>query len=221
MAAFSMTAIAQKPSDNNDPVYGYDPLLYNGRVYYFYPLPGTGGTQYLYGEFDTRGSIIVRGIKYSNLSINYDIYNQQLVLKYTDNIGSTKLIEISKAWLESFILGGSSFEIITNADSTQRIYQVIGSDNVKVLYYRSKDLEIDNAKGAGSRSFTGVRKEMYVLINHRLINFKNNGSFIKAFSPAEQDLIKIYIRKHSINVRKANDFIMTDLINYCNKPTGS
>jgi hypothetical protein len=217
----SVTTYAQTSSQNNDPVYGYDPLLYNGRVYSFFTQPGTDGTQYMYDEFDNQGSITLRGVTFTNLSINYDIYNQQLILRYSDARGSIKYIEISKAWLESFTINGCNFNYFTKTDSSQRIYQVLGSGKERILYYHTKDLSIDNMGTAAGRFFTKAMKVSYVLSNKQLISYKNNGNFIKAFVPAKQDLIRTYIRRHSINVRKSNDIIMTELINYCNTLAGS
>jgi hypothetical protein len=189
-------------------------------VYSFYTQAGTDGTQYINEEFDKQGSITLRGVTFTNLSINYDIYNQQLILKYNDLLGSIRNIEISKAWLESFTMNGCSFKYFTNTDSIKRIYQALGSGNQKIMYYHSKYLTIDNIGTMAGRFFTSATKVMYVLTNNQLIGYKNNNSFIKAFGSSKQDLIKTYIRRHSINVRKSNDIIMTDLINYCNTLAG-
>jgi len=216
----SYISIAQSSNSKYDPIYGLNPILYNGRAYEFFPKSETGGTQYLLIDFDTRGSIKLRGVTYSNLNLNYDVFNQQLILKYIDEIGSTQLIEISFAWLESFIMDGRSYVILTDANSTKRIYQVLGANMLKVMYYQSKELKNDNIKSPGTQNFTDVQKERYVLINNVLISYKNNKSFIKGFSPDKQDLIKTYIHKHKINVRKAGDYVMTDLINYCNTISG-
>ncbi len=217
----SGTTYAQTFSQNNDPVYGYDPLLYNGRVYSFFIQPGTDGTQYMYDEFDNQGSITMRGVTFTNLCINYDIYNQQLILRYSDTRGSIKYIEISKAWLESFTLNNCIFTCFTKTDSTQRFYQVLGTGNERILYYHTKDLIIDNAGTAAGHIFTKATKSTYVLSNNQLISYKNNGNFIKAFVPAKQDLIRTYLHRHSINVRKSNNIIMTELINYSNTLPGS
>jgi hypothetical protein len=220
LAMISNTAISQSLSDNHDPVYGYDPLLYNGRMYYFYQ-PGTGGTQYLHENFDPQGTITFRGVTFSNLSINYDVYNQLLVLKYKDAIGSNKLIEVSYAWLESFTLGGYSFEYISESNSTRRIYQVLGSGNKKILYFYRKDMLLHNQTISGLYYFSKTIKEKYVFNDNHIVKFNTNKSFLAAFSPAQQVLIKKYIRKQNINVKKANDAILTDLINYCKTLAGS
>lgn len=212
----SIAAIAQTPSENSDPIYGYDPLLYNGRLYYFYPQPGTQGTQYLFDKFDSTGSITVRSTSYTNLTLNFDIYNQLLIMKYKNAIGSPNLIEISYAWLEKASLWGTNFETFAEPNSAKRLYQVIGDGDEKIMYYLSKDLLIDNLKSSKSHYFTSGKKAMYVLTHGLLIPFKNNNGFTKAFNQTKQSFIKEYLRIHDINVKTANDFIMTNVINYCN-----
>lgn len=206
---------SQSANDTIDKVYGFDPLLYNGKIYYFFPQPGTGGTQYLNKEFDIQGKITLRGDTYDNQVLNYDVFNQQLVLKYRNSVGSSSLIEISNAWLEKFELDGCHFELITEADTSKRIYQVLGTSTERILYYRSKELLLDNMKSTRSRYFTEAKKEMFVQKNNSILSFKNNRGFIKIFEPARQEVIKKYMRLHKIKVQRASDSLMNDLINYC------
>jgi hypothetical protein len=221
MAVVSLMAVAQEPTDNQDPLYGFDPLLYNGRMYYFYPMPGTGGTQYLYNEFDTKGSVTLRSVTYPNLNINYDVYNQQLVLKFKDAIGSNKIIEVSYAWLESFIMQGKLFEVFPDAGSVKKIYQVLGSGDKKILYSFRKKLLLHNQTTSGIYYFSKIITEKYVYNESRIVKFNNNHTFISAFSQPEQTVIKKYLRKQNINVKKATDVELSDLINYCKTIGGS
>ena len=218
---WAFSASAQVTKKNSDQIYGFDPLLYNGRVYYFYPKPGTLGSQYLFNTFDEGGSITVRGVTFTNLVLNYDIYNQKLVLKYINAIGSNTLIEISFATLEKASLGGSNFEVVTDANSSSRLYQLIGNGNEKIMIYRSKELLMDNMKSNRNRYFSKGSKEMFLMTNDRLISFRNNRSFVKAFNISRQSFIKTYIHSQRINIKKASDQSMTGLINYCNTLSGS
>ena len=216
--AFSISA--QVTEKNPDQVYGYDPLLYNGMAYYYYAPPHTTGTQYLFTQFDTDGTITLRGITYSHLALNFDIFNQQLVLKYTNSIGSPALIQISFAWLETFEIEGLHFEIIASADSTKEIYQVLGTGSSKILYSQNKKLLIENFKST-DRYFSRIQRLMYVYNGTGKIKYKNNRTFVAAFAAAQRDLIRKYIRKHNLMVQKATDQQMTELINYCNTLSGT
>lgn len=214
---FIMIAVsAQVKSDNQDPVFGYDPLLYNGRVYAFFPKPGTTGTPFIFPEFDSRGSVTLRGITYVDLNLNYDVYNQQLVLNYKTALGSASLIELSLAWLESFEINRLHFEVVTGSDTSKRIYQVLGTGPHQIRYKLFKALLPDSRTSSRNYFFTNTEKEMYIFSANNMIRYKNNRSFIAVFNPVHHDAIKKFIRKHKIKVKKANDLKMAELINYCN-----
>jgi len=217
----SIGIYAQDSRANIDPVYGYDPLLFNGKVYSFTPIPGTSGTQYLFDDFDPKGSIDIRNVTFSDVSLNFDLYNKKFVQQYKNTLGTLSYVEISVAWLESITIHGKQFKILQEADSTERIYQIIGEGNTKILYYYHKGMLVDNSKSIGKYVFTKSTKEMFVKGKDVQASFKSNRSFIRTFNLGNQKTIKGYLRKYSINVRKANDQTMKDLINYCNTLTGS
>ncbi len=214
IAAFCLSSVCAQSADNENSVYGFDPLLYNGRIYYFFPKPGTKGSQYLDKDFDSKGAITLRGVPYLNQNISYDIYNQLLVFKYVNAAGSTNMISISEAWLEAFELGSRHFETFAGLDSTKRIYQVLGNNREKIVYRFSKELMLDSFKSSGSHYFSEVKKEMFLLLTDKTIPFKNNRGFIKAFPPEDQDLIKKFIRLNKINVKNASDGQMRELVDY-------
>jgi hypothetical protein len=216
-----LTALTQSTGHSPDLVYGNDPLLYNGRIYSFFPVAGTGGTQYFSEKFDSQGSVVLRGVTYKDRTINYDLYNQQLVLNYKNALGSTCIIEISKAWLELFDFNGRHFEIETGADTTKRIYQVLGDGALKLMYFHRKELLIDTHSASRNHYFSEIIREMYINTDNRLVKYNNNKSFLSVFSKPKQELIKKYLRKQNIKVKRANDNIMTQLINYCNTLNGS
>jgi hypothetical protein len=141
-------------------------------------------------------------------------------MKYVNALGSSSLVAISEAWLESFTLGSRYFEMISETNTGKRIYQVLGSGHEKVVYYQSREMLIDNAKNYKNFYFSSVRTKKYVLTGSKLNSYNTNRNFIKAFKPGIQDLIMKYIRNNRIDVKKANDLIMTDLINYCNTLAG-
>lgn len=215
-----ISAFAQVKVDNQDRIYGYDPLLYNGRVYAFFPKPGTAGTPYIFSDFDTQGSVTVRGVTYTNLNLNYDLYNQQLILNYKTILGSSSFIELSLAWLETFEIKDLHFEVVTSIDTSKRIFQVLGSGPYQIRYSLFKALLPDSRTASRNYFFTNTEKEMFVFSGNKMTKYKNNRSFTAAFSPTKQDAIRKFIRKNKIKVKKASDFKMTELINYCNTLSG-
>lgn len=221
LALNPLIIFGQNFEGNRNHLYGYDPLLFNGKVYTFLPGPGTEGTPFLFDQFDVHGSVTLRGVVYPDVSINYDIYNQQLVLKYSNTVGSESRIELSKAWLETFEIEGMHFEILSKADTTKRIFQVLGNGPAKIAYYRWKNLLLDTRTSSRNHFFTDPILERYLVFGDKILKYKNNKTFIASFGTANQDLIKKYLRKQSIKVKRATDYQMTELINYCNTLAGS
>lgn len=207
---------AQQTISEKDNIYGSDPLLYNGKYYIFLPPSGTGGNQFFSdSQFET-GSATIRGVTYPDLFLNYDIYNQQLILKYKNKTNATSLIIVSDAWLEAFSFKELDFQIFNTQDTMKRYYQSLGGGPNYILYYWKKTLKLEQSYGATNHTFSAGLKERNLLIEDRILEYLNNKSFSSLFGPGEKIAVKEYLRSHKINVKKANDLAMTQVINYCN-----
>ncbi len=207
---------AQPTNNITDPVYGTDPLLINGKFYTFFLPSNTDGNQYFIStEFDT-GTATIRGVTYTGLMLNYDIYNQQLILNYENNIGAHNLITLSDAWLEKFSFRGYDFELISTQDLLKKIFQVLGSGQIRILYYWTKDLSLDSFHGARNHTFSMAKREMNIMSGTQIFKYMNNKGFISAFKPGERTVIKEYLQRNHVKVKKASGLTMTEVINYCN-----
>ena len=209
-------AAAQQSSIDEDIIYGSDPLLYNGRFYTFFPPLNTGGNQFFIDSQFELGSITLRGVTYTNLMLNYDIYNQLLILKHKNLSGGTNLIIISDAWLEKFDFDGKKFEVISIQDTVKRIFQVMGSGPNLFMYFWKKGLILENYNGAKNHIFSDAKKEMNLFNGIRFMKFRNNKSFCLLFDPENRIAVKRYLHDHKINMKKTSDVTMTGLRHYCN-----
>ena len=206
---------AQKSISDLDKAYGLDPVLYNGKVYaYFLPF-GTGGTQFFSGPEFVEGSAIIRGRTYDHLALNYDVFNKQVIMQYEPEEGVRKQIVLSDAWLEAFNLGNTHFELLAIEDTISRFYQVIGDDPYRVLSAWRKDLTLANQHGATNHVFSEPIKEGFLFDGVKMSKFRSNKNFIALFDPDDQAALKKYIRQNRINLRKASDQAIYELMNYC------
>ena len=101
-------------------------------------------------------------------------------------------------------------------DTLKRAFQVLGSGTSRILYYWRKDLKLDSFYGAKNHIFSDAMKEMDISTDNRIMRYWNNKSFYSVFGVANSLAVKEYLRKRNINVKKANDKVMTELIYYCN-----
>lgn len=207
---------AQQSSTSKDEIYGSDPLLYNGRFYTFFPPLNTGGNQFFTDSQFEIGSVTLRGVNYTDLRLNYDIYNQLLILKHKNLSGGTNLIIISDAWLEKFDFNGKKFEVISIQDTVKRIFQVLGSGPNLFMYYWKKRLILENFNGAKNHIFSDAKKEMNLFNGVRFMKFRNNKSYYLLFDYEKGIAVKRYLHDHKIKVKKTSDPTMTELIHFCN-----
>jgi len=210
---FSGFIFSQELLMESDKVYGQDPLVYNGKKYSYFLPSGTGGYQFLFSEEYDKGSIVVRGKIVNDVLINFDVYNQKLLLKFFDETGSAQILEVSEAWLEGFSLHGTDFKYLS-FDEKSKFYQVLGNGKYQVLYYWWKNLVLANAPGTSGHTFTKPARSQYVMMDGMIRSYRSNGSFIKLFNPLIKEKIKDYLHDNDIIVKKAPDEKMTYLINY-------
>lgn len=196
--------------------FGLDGTLINGKKYQAYYSSTAGHQFYRTGNF-TKGSLTIKGIKFENCLINYDIFNQLVILKYNDAFGSENIIELSRAWLDDFVLENTYFKVINLDEVTQKIFQVIGEGEVVCFYYWKKIHKLNSMQSSTNYSFSEPQRTSFVMIKGHIFEYKNNRSFIKRFTPENRDLVKSYLKRNKIKVMKASDAIVEQLINYCNK----
>ncbi len=208
--------LAQDHAFEVDDKYGLDPMLYNGRFYtYFYPS-GTKGSPFLIGSTYQPGSAILHDRFYSDLLLNYDLINQQVVLRYTTSEGGVRHIVLPDGWLKSFAIGNTHFEIRPDEKAIERIFQVIGNGPNAIYYGWRKELKLDTRTGSQTYIFSKPSKQMYFASDEGFTKFSGNNGLIKLLQPSLQSRVKKYLSQHKININKASDEEMHELVNYMN-----
>lgn len=196
-------------------IYGLDPLLHNGRNYSFSLSHETVGHPFIQTQNYEPGYVVIRNERFEDILLNYDIYNQELILKYQDIHGALKFIKLSKAWLRKFYLHDDEFVLMETENRQKSFFQVIGHDGLEVLYKWQKKMSLSMQTGNTNYQFSEPVKTMYLSKNGEFYRFRNNKSFIAYFDPGKRDSVKKYLTENSINVKKASDEKMLNLITFC------
>jgi hypothetical protein len=190
-----------------------DPTIINGKQYVFNVFH-VEGHQFLENDNFINGTLTIKGETYENLELRYDIYNQELTLRFTNQFESQKIIVVSDAWLTSFTMGDKKFELTADESGVKRIYQTLGKGNTRVIYTWKKDLRLNTSNGL--YSFTRPFRNSYILIDDFKHQYHTNRGFAKAFGKDISPIVKKYLRQNRIKVAKADDIVIEELINYCN-----
>jgi hypothetical protein len=221
---YSGLLLSQDVFEELDRIYGPDPLLFNGKKYTYFMPAGIEGDQYFESAGFVNGEVVVKwvdgkvvswksGENGSDFLLNYDIYNQKLLLKFIDETGAEQIIELSEAWLDSFSLENAHFKYV-KTDNTSRIYQVLGNNEFRVFYYWRKNLKLNSSSATAHYAFSGPIKARFVFMNGSLKPYGSNSSFTGLFAPDFKDDIRKYLQDHQINMKKANDQAVSDLIDF-------
>lgn len=198
-----------------DNKYGLDPTLHNGKVYRYSTRGRSLGTQFLKSPEFTKGSVHIKDITYHDLLLNYDIYNQQLVYEYTSSTAGINKIIVSDAWLKSFTIGDSYFEL-HNLDNNPKIYKIIGDGSYRVMYHYIKELKVDGQVNYRSWRFSSPIRYSYLSIGNKMYKYVNNSSFVRQFSKEEQPTIRKYMREHHVKMKKSGDDKIRELLVFIN-----
>lgn len=209
--------LAQNVNIINNAVSGPDPLLFNGRFYSFFLIPGTIGSPFLIDAEFRQGSVTIRGETFTGVSLNYDVYNQQLVMRYHDDLGAVNQIVISDAWLEGFTLSNMQFRVMHTNDTTARIFRVLGSGPDFILEYQSKSVSLDNQLGSRNYRFSDLKINRFLQTNEGIWGFNGNKSFLALMPGEKQMLIRKYLNENRVRLRKCTDSELLELINFINK----
>ncbi|MFO7827224.1 MAG: hypothetical protein R6V23_01275 [Bacteroidales bacterium] len=199
-----------------DSVYGLNPILYNGQIYSYAIHPSVKGNQYLINKGFISGNLTINKKTFSGLHLNYDIYNQEILLKFVLN-HKTLIIKLCKEKITEFSLADKTFNLIKEPESNEKtIYQVFGEDKYKVLYHWEKELHLSNISGRTSYVFTKPQKTMYLQFNNQKVRFKNNRHFLSRFNKSNKSEIKKYLKVNGLNIKRISDKDLIVLINFCN-----
>lgn len=199
-----------------DSIYGLNPTLYSGQIFTYMVPSSVKGSQYLIEDNFMQGDIIINNQTFTNLLLNYDVYNQEVILRFESNY-KTVTIKLNKEKMDGFTLGKRKFILIKSpGEPVPEIYQYFGDDQLMVLYHWEKELDLSSKSGNSFWSFSKPRKTMYLLIEKQKHRFKNNRTFLSLFEKPQKHEIKTFIKQNKINLKRISVTELNELIKFCN-----
>ncbi|MFW5821353.1 MAG: hypothetical protein ACOCWA_08685 [Bacteroidota bacterium] len=191
-----------------------DPALYNGSIYN-YGSANILGHPFLHSRDFSRGSVIIDGIHYKNLLLNYDIFNQKIVFQFEDD-KSTGFISIPKEVISSFMIDNRNFTILHKSNWDHTIYEKIDSKDLSLLIKWIKRVKVSVKDEIHDFEYTPANRTMYLLDSGKMKKLRRKKDFIKSFDENKKSDIKKFMRKNRIRFRSANSEELTRLLKYSN-----
>ncbi len=199
--------------------FGLDNRLYNGKFYNYYPPKAVKGHQFLSSPDFTKGVVWLGENEYNDLSLNLDILNQEVLLAFETSDGAKRVIYLSLAYLDSFVVENKKFVVNQIDTLTQLIEQKIQYANLVFYIHYSKKLELQTSLNGINYYFSNIFKKVTFIKGGKRIVIGSNRAFLKLFEKDKAQHIKHYLRKNKLRIRKMNDIELLNLLEFVNNDT--
>ena len=163
------------------------------------------GNPFLSQDYWPDAVLVYRGIEYTGLKINYDLYTDQLIILYVDD-DSKKYFVLSNAYLESL----SFTDTVNNAEHIYEYFKIPGTDD-RDLYEKVYDGETAlmirprceiQLERSGMYMGEYIRSyEYYVRAGDRYIPFHSKKTLLNALQRNNPELKK-FIRINRLKINK-------------------
>lgn len=194
--------------------YGEDPDLVNGEKYY-YPYRQSQGDPFFFSD-SRRARILIHEKEFEGQLLRYDVFKQKLILDFLDIYGSTSSLVLRNEWVEEFAFENHKFIRMDGPEGEPGFFQLVAAGHVNCIYQWSKNHLLNLNSGVQSYYFTDPVKRSYLLIDGQFYPYKNNSSFLKAFDPEVQKMVKQFMKQSRVKVKKAPDSQIRHVLEYCN-----
>ena len=199
--------------ENFDQLNGPDYKLLNGRQY---NLLNSGNSHPYFNTDSYRpGSLVLNGESYDGIIINYDIYDQQLILQYPGNSGQDLKVVLNREMIDHFQIDGLSFRLMSSPESGSSFFQVLSSGDMSCFLLWKKTLYRSTASGNINYKYSKQSREIYLQREGRLYVVRSRSSFTSIYDEAYRKEIKEFLRREKINFRNASDEKLGELMDFC------
>ena len=193
--------------------YGADYNLLNGRKYYL--LYSNVSDPFFNSDQFRKGDLLINGVFYEGILINYDIYIQQVILQYTNHSGRAEQLILTGETIDEFILDGKTFRRLSFPETGTRFFQIVNSGEISCLISWNKTLVYSPGSNTTLYNFTSQSRTAYLLADGQLKSFRYRSSFTQLFDKSLRKEIRRYCRRQQVYLREASDESLRELVNYC------
>lgn len=202
-----------------DRSYGSDFNLLNGRRYYLYY--SSNSHPFLTTDQSRPGELILDGMAYHGVPINYDLYQQEVILQYISHSGETRYVILNSEQVQEFVLDQKIFRNISLEGRDLGYGQVLRANELGFYIFFNKKLNETPSMNTTPYHYTKLSKRFYLEMNGSTAQVGSRGSFIQQFAPGDRKAIRQYMRQHHIRLNKASDEALRGLLQFCGRKEGA
>jgi hypothetical protein len=209
-------AKSQKPSDSIDSlavaVQGETPAIYNGRVFYGYPL--INGHAFFSTDTWQKGSVLNDGIWYHDINVMFDITQQILNVQHPTLIP----IQLFSERVKQFNIGEHIFvRLMPDKDNVIKsgFYQQLVKGNVTILASRVKRIEEVTSSMTLEKNFAQVNS-YYVLKDGKYQPIKKQNTLLDLLRDSRQAIIR-HLKQQDLRFRDNKEKAIVQIAEFYNQ----
>jgi hypothetical protein len=193
---------------------GPDYMLLNGRQY---DLPYSSNSHpYFNTDRYRHGSLLLNGEAYDSILINYDIYDQQVILQVPGWISDlNNKVVLNREKINHFQIDGLMFRKMSFPETGTSFFQIMYSGEISCYLLWTKKLYRSSTSINARYKYLKQSREIYLQKEDQLFHVKNKSSFTSIFDEAYRKDIKEFLRQEKIRFRNASDEKLGELMNFC------
>lgn len=194
---------------------GPESRLYNGLQYDLYDPHIKGNACYDDVATWSKGSVFYDGYLYTNVSMMYDIYKDEVVILIYNNFMRISLISEK---VRDFNLLDQHFIYVKNDPANSNslstgFYNELYSGKIQVLLKKTKSIQNSTDYTGNIIPYFSPAKDYYLFKNGKYYTVNSQGAFLNVFGDHKKE-IKQFIRTNNIKFKKAPEKAMTAIAAY-------
>lgn len=191
---------------------GETPGVYNGRVFYGYPL--IGGHAFYASKNWQKGSVLYDGVWYHDINMMYDIHKEILIVQHPTLIP----IQLFSERIKQFNIGEQIF-IRLNPDKDNIIrtgfYQQLTNGKVVILALRLKRIEESVASMTLEKNFLQF-DFYYALKDGKYHEIKKQNSLLDLLKDKRQAIMK-HLKQQDLKFRQDKEKTIVQTVQFYNQ----
>lgn len=196
-------------------LYGTDDRLVNGI---FYVPKHYGGYGHPYFESNTwlDGTLFIKGIKYTDIPVKYNIEDDVLIINISFKNKSATRIMLYNAFVDSLIIDSKIFHNTDNFSTNNQIgfAEFIYKGDSLSAYFKHSIGFLDNITDKGPNGkYMKPKKKLYFLEHNRFLQINSKKAFLAYFEDHKKE-IRLYMRKNQFYFKKASSNQFAELLDF-------
>lgn len=182
--------------------------IYNGTEIIELDRVVEGKNKYLFADSFAPATIIFDGQPYYNIDLNYNIYDDFVIIRLKNNVGKITFSPIQE-YVEGFVFGNYEFINFTSLypQNLNGYYQILG-ENGSVSLLKKHKLRRDRnlEKKVLFYAFEPIDSEYYIENNGTLIGITSRADWLKLYPDHISEIRKYFRKNKKLRKLHADEF---------------